>query len=76
MMPATSSTAMCLSRRDRIRMKPTDSSEPAKAARISARPETEPSFSRKKIIVSATVIFAPEEMPSTKGPAMGLLKKV
>ena len=23
-----------------------------------------------------TVIFAPEEMPSTKGPAMGLWKKV
>ena len=29
----------------------------------------------KKIMVMATTIFAPEEMPSTKGPAMGLPKK-
>ena len=29
----------------------------------------------KKIIVTATTSFAPDEMPSTKGPAMGFPKK-
>ena len=28
----------------------------------------------KNTITSATTIFAPEEIPSTKGPAMGLWK--
>ena len=38
-------------------------------------PITRPRESRP-IIASETVSFAPEEMPSTNGPAMGLAKKV
>ena len=33
-------------------------------------------FPSKNTITSATTIFAPEEIPSTKGPAMGLWKNV
>ena len=33
-------------------------------------------FRRNTIKVMATTILAPEEIPSTKGPAMGLRKKV
>ena len=75
MMPPTSSIAMCLSRRDISSMKPTDIIEPAKAATISAIDDTAPSRLKKKIMVMATTIFAPEEMPSTNGPAMGFPKK-
>ena len=53
-----------------------DSIAPRKAAPIiAAEVETSPRLSRK-IIVRDTASFAPEEMPSTKGPAMGLAKKV
>ena len=49
---------------------------PAKAARINiTEPATRP-FPSKKIITSAVISFAPEEIPSTKGPAMGFAKKV
>ena len=37
--------------------------------------DSSPRFSRK-IMVRATVIFAPEEIPKTNGPAMGLRKKI
>ena len=47
MMPATSSTAMCLSRRDSSRMKPTDKSDPMKAATISVQEDTRLKWSRK-----------------------------
>ena len=33
-------------------------------------------FVRKKIMTRATTIFAPDEIPSTNGPAMGFSKKV
>ena len=49
---------------------------PAKAAAIMPKDFTWIPFPRKKIRVSATVSFAPEEMPSTYGPAMGLPKNV
>ena len=50
--------------------------EPAKAAAIRAMdPTTTPRLSRNTI-TRDTVSLAPEEMPSTKGPAMGLAKKV
>ena len=56
--------------------KPIESIAPTKAARISpAEEETTPRL-RSRIIVIETVSFAPEEMPSTKGPAMGLWKNV
>jgi len=47
-----------------------------KAAMISVQLDTRPNMLINQIIVNATTIFAPEEMPSTKGPAMGLEKKV
>ena len=50
--------------------------EPQKAAPISAaEPRVRPRASAA-ISVRATVSFAPDEMPSTKGPAMGFAKKV
>ena len=49
---------------------------PTKAAAIiTTELESRPRW-RKKIMVMATTSFAPEEMPSTKGPAMGLAKNV
>ena len=53
-----------------------DSIAPTKAAPMrAAELEANPRFSRK-IIISDTASLAPEEIPSTKGPAMGLAKKV
>ena len=49
---------------------------PAKAARISAQEDAVPKRSIMTIMTTATHILAPEEMPSTKGPAIGLPKKV
>ena len=49
---------------------------PAKAARISVHEETAPNFPSNRIITIATHIFAPAEMPSTKGPAIGFPKNV
>ena len=48
MMPATSSTAMCLSRRDMSRINPTDRSEPTKAATISVQLDTMPKAPMKE----------------------------
>ena len=50
--------------------------EPAKAAIISAMELMTTPRLRRTIITSETVSFAPEEIPSTKGPAMGLEKNV
>ena len=49
--------------------------EPAKAARIIAPDPIATDLLRRKIIRSATISLAPEEIPSTNGPAIGLLKK-
>ena len=49
---------------------------PAKAARIMAAELTDIPFPSMKIISRDTTSLAPEEIPSTKGPAMGLAKKV
>lgn len=49
--------------------------EPAKAARIMAPEPMDTDLLKKKIIRSATISLAPEEIPSTKGPAIGLLKR-
>ena len=53
-----------------------DSIAPKNAARISSPELTRIVFPSKNTITSATTIFAPEEIPKTKGPAMGLWKKV
>ena len=50
--------------------------EPIKAATIMAADPMEIPLLRKKIISIATTSLAPEEIPSTNGPAIGLLKKV
>lgn len=51
-------------------------SAPANAAMISVYDDTKEYLSRKNIITSATIIFAPEEIPSTNGPAIGFAKNV
>ena len=50
--------------------------EPAKAARIMAPEPMDTDLLKRKIISSATISLAPEEIPSTNGPAIGLLKNV
>ena len=56
--------------------KPMEIMEPAKAARIMAPEPMDTDLLKRKIIRKATISLAPEEIPSTKGPAIGLLKKV
>ena len=53
-----------------------ESIAPANAAVIIPAEFTILPLPREKTMTSATTIFAPEEIPSTKGPAMGLWKKV
>ena len=67
---------MWLTARDTTSMKAVDIMAPAKAAMISAHEEAEPKRSMRMIMTTATHILAPEEMPKTKGPAMGLPKNV
>ena len=55
---------------------PMDNIAPKNAARINSPELTRTVFPSKNTITSATTIFAPEEIPKTKGPAMGLWKKV
>lgn len=50
--------------------------EPAKAAKTKPKEERAMPALRKKIMARATKSLAPEEMPKTKGPAIGLEKKV
>ena len=73
--PLTTSRDIWCSHLDRSSTKPMDSMAPAKAARI-IPPEliTTPRESRPTI-ARETVSLAPEEIPSTKGLAMGLAKK-
>ena len=56
--------------------KPMEPIAPRNAAAIStADDETSPRL-KSRIMTIDTQSFAPEEMPSTKGPAMGLWKNV
>ena len=50
--------------------------EPAKAAATMAAEFITIPRCSSRIMQSATVSLAPEEMPSTNGPAMGFAKKV
>ena len=50
--------------------------EPAKAARIIPADPTELPLPSETIITRDTTSFAPDEIPSTKGPAMGFAKNV
>ena len=74
--PLTTSMDIHLIRLDINRTKPMESIAPANAAAIIPAEFTILPLPRKKTMTSATTIFAPEEIPSTKGPAMGLWKKV
>ena len=55
---------------------PIEIMEPINAAIIIAADPMEIDLLRKKIISRATTSLAPDEIPSTKGPAIGLLKNV
>ena len=50
--------------------------DPAKAEMIIRTDVILTWLPRRTTITSATTSFAPEEIPSTKGPAIGLWKKV
>ena len=74
-MPHTIKKDICLVLAERIKINPMESMEPKKAARINVTEFNNSPCCKKKIIVNATTNFAPEEIPSTKGPAMGFEKK-
>ena len=57
-------------------MRPIESIAPMNAALISSADEDFTPRLSRKIITSETASFAPDEMPSTNGPAMGLWKNV
>ena len=67
---------MARTRRASSRMKPMETMDPTKAPAISDMELMTMPRLRKNTITRDTVSLAPEEMPSTKGPAMGLAKKV
>ena len=56
--------------------KPMDTMAPTNAAAMRMAEEVVLPRLRSASMATHTVIFAPEEIPSTKGPAMGLWKKV
>ena len=56
--------------------KPMDSIAPTNAAAINTAEDVVRPWRRSSSNAMHTVSFAPEEIPSTKGPAMGLWKKV
>ena len=58
------------------RMRPIESIAPMNAALISSADDDLTPRLRKTIIAIDTASFAPDEMPSTNGPAMGLWKNV
>ena len=62
--------------RDMRITKPIQSMAPAKAAIIRTQELKANAFPRAATMTRATTSFAPEEIPSVKGPAMGLWKKV
>ena len=57
-------------------MRPIESIAPTNAAPMSSADEDLTPRLSRKIITSETASFAPDEMPSTNGPAMGLWKNV
>ena len=61
---------------DTARTKPIETIAPRNAAAIKAADEAVCPRDKSMIIVTAIVSCAPEEMPRTKGPAMGLWKNV
>ena len=76
MIPPTKSDAICWIFRDISKINPVDNKDPINAASTSTPDEKCPICFRNIIIVNATTILAPEEIPSTNGPAIGFEKKV
>ena len=72
MTPLTTSIDICRSFFEIRSTNPMEIIAPANAARISANELIFNAFPRKNTMTSATTSFAPEEMPSTNGPASGL----
>ena len=75
-MPPTTSSDMLCTRREMRRIKPMAAKEPAKAAATMAAEFITIPRCSSRIMQSATVSLAPEEMPSTNGPALGFAKMV
>ena len=75
-MPLTTNMDICFTFLEIRRTNPIEIKEPINAAMIIAADPMEIDLLRKKIISRATTSLAPEEIPSTKGPAIGLLKNV
>ena len=76
MTPQTTRDAILLTRPDSRSTSPVATMAPPKAPRIMARELTGIPLPRQKIIRNETASSAPEEIPRTKGLAMGLAKKV
>ena len=76
MIPATRSDAMLCTRLDTASMNRVAIIEPTKAAAMSVNDEMCSIVCIMKMSTNATTIFAPDEIPSTKGPAIGFLKNV
>ena len=76
MTPQTTSMLMRRTRCDTARTKPIETIAPRNAAAFKAADEAVCPRDKSMIIVTAIGSFAPEEMPRTKGPAMGLWKNV
>ena len=62
--------------REKSKINPIEIMEPINAAIISVHDETFIVSFKNHIIVKATTIFAPEDIPSTNGPAIGFSKNV
>ena len=74
MMPATRRAAIWRTRLETASKKPSETSEPRKAASTSASELVARFRAKKSIMQSATASRAPEETPSTQGPAIGFAK--
>ena len=75
-MPMTSSMDILPIRWENRRTMPMTSSDPTKAAATMTEDGTLFQYWSAMIMTNPTAIFAPDEIPRTKGPAMGLRKKV
>ena len=76
MMPLTTSMDICGSFFEIASTKPMEAMAPRKAARIIPQEFMISPCPRNRIMKTETTSFAPEEIPRTKGPAMGFEKKV
>ena len=74
--PIRTRNDMFFTRGDRASTINIDTKDPTNAARIRSSDVSARANFRKKIITTATNSLAPDEIPSTKGPAIGLWKNV